>query len=390
MTVRRSLLLLASLAGGCGGTPHGRDSHRYDAHYLDAPEINGAKLVILERRTTEPPPSEVVIDRVTVVPGMGFSILQITAYVPGRGEVDLLKAPDVAEAARIYREAPADRNRTTNFGAGIFAPYGGTDGGTVSSDGRTVAVSVAGKQLALPVNVGDGNEPHFAIHGFLHTKRVVVTQLHGDDRGASLDATLDAGGFDVLWPSATKLDFHLEIHGGHLALAVTAHNVGSEPTAASMGWHPYFKLTDRKTACLTMPETVRHEEVTDYDAYTVTHRVQTIDPGSRLDFQGPTCRPLADQPYDDCLMGPATGYSSAPTTVLVDDGLQLRVSTGARCHRCTQIYSPKDSDFVAIEHQCNHNSALDPAWGPESIPILQPGQSQAWSVDVDVSATHAP
>src|SRR5262249_38317430 len=146
------------------------------------------------------PPSRPVIDRVIVLPGMGFSILQITAYVPGRGEVELLKAPGVAEAERIYREAPADRNRTTNFGAGVFAPYGGTDGRTPAAEGRTVSVTVAGKPLDLPVNVGDGAEPRFAIHGFLHTRRAVVTRLQGDDRGASVDATLDAGNFDVGWP----------------------------------------------------------------------------------------------------------------------------------------------------------------------------------------------
>src|SRR5262245_60640903 len=113
---------------GCGGASHSATSatgqaQLYSAHVLDAVRIHGAEVVVLERRRPEPP-DRAVIERVTILPGMGFSILQITAYLPGRGEVELLKAPDVAEAARIYRDAPADRNRTTNFGAGVFAPYG--------------------------------------------------------------------------------------------------------------------------------------------------------------------------------------------------------------------------------------------------------------------------
>src|SRR5438477_11898671 len=86
----------------------------YAVRTLQTPRIKGADVLVLVRRKTDPPPSSSVIERVIVLPGQGFSILQITAYVPGHGDVDLLKAPDLAEAARIYRDTPADRKRTTN------------------------------------------------------------------------------------------------------------------------------------------------------------------------------------------------------------------------------------------------------------------------------------
>src|SRR5262245_9365337 len=95
--VRWLAVVIASTA--CSGTP--RDAHDYVARTVATPQSDDA--VVLERRG-DPRPTGVAIDRVVVLPAQGFSILQITAHVPGRGEVDLLKAPDVAEAARIYRE----------------------------------------------------------------------------------------------------------------------------------------------------------------------------------------------------------------------------------------------------------------------------------------------
>jgi hypothetical protein len=59
----------------------------------EALEINGEKVVTLKRAAgsnTKP-----VFTSVTVAPGRGMEVLQITANFPGKGEVNVLNSPDL-------------------------------------------------------------------------------------------------------------------------------------------------------------------------------------------------------------------------------------------------------------------------------------------------------
>ena len=47
-----------------------------------------------------------------------------------------------------------------------------------------------------------------------------------------------------LWPHAFRLDYRVEAVGNVLKVKLTARNTGKEPFAATMGFHPYFKVTD--------------------------------------------------------------------------------------------------------------------------------------------------
>ncbi len=68
-------------------------------HAQALPEIGGQKVILLSRAavsTTQPE-----FTSITVAPGRGMEILQITANFPGKGNVDVLASPDLAGAKKM-------------------------------------------------------------------------------------------------------------------------------------------------------------------------------------------------------------------------------------------------------------------------------------------------
>jgi hypothetical protein len=80
----------------CLADPHVRSFH---GHEPRTTEIGGQKVVTLTRgrhHTTKPE-----FTSVTLAPGRGMEILQITANFPGKGNVDVLASPDLAGAKKM-------------------------------------------------------------------------------------------------------------------------------------------------------------------------------------------------------------------------------------------------------------------------------------------------
>ena len=69
---------------------------------------------------------------VTMLPGRGMNVLQITAYVPGRGEVSLMASPSVADAAGAMSGVGDDANGQASLamGGALEAPWAGRIWGT--------------------------------------------------------------------------------------------------------------------------------------------------------------------------------------------------------------------------------------------------------------------
>src|SRR5690348_6738807 len=79
--------------------------------------IGGEPAVVL----TRPQPvnrSEPQFLGATVLPGNGMNLLQISAYVPGLGDIDLLDAPDLAGAKDLLE------NQNDAFGNKSFSKIG--------------------------------------------------------------------------------------------------------------------------------------------------------------------------------------------------------------------------------------------------------------------------
>src|ERR1700677_4591616 len=63
----------------------------------------------------------------TLLPGRGMNTLQITAYLPDKGEVALLASPSLAEANRLMNGTDGDENggESLEMGGAIEVPWAG-------------------------------------------------------------------------------------------------------------------------------------------------------------------------------------------------------------------------------------------------------------------------
>ena len=89
----------------------------------------------------------------TLLPGRGMNVLQITAYIPGKGEIPLLSAPGLAQAASAMDGQGADANGAASLssGAAIEAPWAGAIYGTAFPDASRISTQWRGHSLTLPV-----------------------------------------------------------------------------------------------------------------------------------------------------------------------------------------------------------------------------------------------
>ena len=101
------------------------------------PEIGGEKIVTLTRTPTSTTRPE--FTSITLAPGRGMEVLQITANFPGKGNVDVLASPDMAEIKKML-----DVDDTENgdlgyrLGSAFLVPYPNRIRGKLSADGKTL------------------------------------------------------------------------------------------------------------------------------------------------------------------------------------------------------------------------------------------------------------
>ena len=112
-------------------------------HAQAVTEIGGQKIVTLKRvavGTTKPE-----FTSVTLAPGRGMEILQITANFPGKGEIDVIASPDLASAKKMLDvNDDAFGNLGYRLGAAFLVPYPNRIRGTLSADGKTLTTAWQG------------------------------------------------------------------------------------------------------------------------------------------------------------------------------------------------------------------------------------------------------
>ena len=116
-----------------------------------ATEIGGQKIVTLTRTATSKTQPE--FTSVTVMPGRGMELLQITANFPGRGNVDVLASPDLAAAKKMLDEDDnANGDLAYRLGSVFLVPYPNRIRGKLSADGKTLTTEWQGHTITLPAN----------------------------------------------------------------------------------------------------------------------------------------------------------------------------------------------------------------------------------------------
>jgi len=375
------------LSAGCKSSkPASPDAGSEASGTPGAPQIGGQDVVVLKRTATSSGTKPEFLT-VTVLPGRGLNMFQITANLPGKGPTDLLFAPSLTDAAAKLNGGTDDLNGNASFsfGGAFLVPYPNRIRGKLSADGKTITTTWDGKPLTLPANWAGKNagaEKH-AMHGLiLASKAQNVTVVDTAD-GQTLTGDIRAGDFDGHWPSKTNLAFKIELHSDAVDATITASNIGDTEEPMSIGWHPYFAIPsgDRTQARLEIPGTER-AIVNNYDDVFPTGKLEPVK-GTVYDYTNADGVALADHFLDDNwshlertngsvdvkLTDPKANYG-------IDvEGLSPQIKT-------VQVYAPPAKEFVAIEEQFNFGDPFGKEWhGMDTgMVTLKPGHSVDWHV----------
>jgi galactose mutarotase-like enzyme len=320
-----------------------------------------------------------------------MAVLQIKAYLPGRGEIDVLNAPPLAEAAELLDKKDDEfGNQVFKIGGAILLPFANRIRGKLGPEGKTITATVAGQSVTLPAN-WSGNNPgaeKHAIHGLMRRSQFQnVVAKNGPD-ASTVSADLQAGNFDGHWLSDAEVQVQTTLSHDAFDMVVTARNVGQKPLPMGIGWHPYFVLPsgDRSQVRLHLPSETRAVMNNYDDSFTTGKRVPVK--GTPYDFSAPGGEALGNQYLDDNFS--ILHYRGDGSTVseIVDPKAKygLRLITLSRHIESIQVYAPLQKNFVAIEPQFNLPDPYNRNWGGANtgMVLLRPGQAVSWHVRLEL------
>ena len=389
---RTALLVAASAAlllpaAGCGKHSGGTDANAPKPLVTDSTLQVGGEDVVMLRRTASAESTLPQFTSVTVLPGRGFNTFQITANLPGKGEVNVLASPGLSEAAGKLNGGPGDPGGTasTSFGGGFLIPYPNRILGKVSSDGTMITTSWHGHTLTLPADWAGkkpGAQKH-AIHGLILASKVENIQKTTTADGQTVTGILHAGDFGGHWLSQTDLSFAIDLTGDAVTATITAKNVGSLDEPMAIGWHPYFAIPsgDRTQARLHIPA-AKLAAVNNYDDVFPTGELKPVA-GTPYDYNAPAGRPLGQQFLDDNF-STLTRSGGAVDVELSDPAAKygIKVQGLSPAIKTVQVYAPPTKSFAAIEEQFNFGDPFGAEWHSmdTGMVTLKPGQSVTWKV----------
>jgi len=350
-------------------------------------EIGGQKIVTLSRTATSKTKPE--LTSVTVMPGRGMELLQITANFPGRGNVDVLASPDAAGAKKMLDEDDnANGDLAYRLGSVFLVPYPNRIRGKLSTDGKTLTTQWQGHTITLPANnIGklSGAERH-AMHGLIlkaKTDDVTEKTIPG---GKEVTGVIHAGDFGGNWLSKTDLDFTITLTADAVDAVVVAHNVGTDAEPMAIGWHPYFNIPsgDRTQVRLHVPASML-ATVDNYDNVFPTGKLVPVS--GQYDLRAEGGKALDKNFYDDN-WSHLDWKNGVVTVTLTDPAAKygVKIEGVSPEIKTIQAYAPPAKNFVAIEDQFNFADPFSKAWGSmdTGMVTLKPGQSTKWHVRIKV------
>jgi aldose 1-epimerase len=327
----------------------------------------------------------------TVVPGRGMNLLQVKAYLPGKGEIDLISTPGLSEAKQ-FLDVQDDEwgNNSFKTGAALLVPWANRIRGKLSADGKTIEAKVAGKTVSLPAGwagKNPGAEKH-AIHGLILKSQFQDIQQQNGPEESSVSGVLHAGNFGGRWLSQTDVNVQTVLKNDALEMTITTKNVGQEPLPMGIAFHPYFNFPsgDRKQAKLHLPADKR-ALVNNYDDVFPTGKIVPVK-STEYDFTPAGGKALGMLFMDDSFVNVKHDPDGKSVVEIVDPAANygLRMTSLSAEVKAVQVYAPVDKNFIAVEPQFNFNDPYSKIWGKNDtgMVMLQPGQSVSWRVRLEL------
>ena len=357
-------------------------------HAQQPTEIGGQKIVVLKRTAVSKTKPE--FTSITLMPGRGMELQQITANFPGKGTVDVLASPNLAASKEMLDvKDDAFGNLGYRLGAAFLVPYPNRIIGKLSADKKTLTTSWEGHTITLPAN-NVGKEPgaeRHAMHGLILKAKTDDVKVHEIPGGQEVTGIVHAGSFGGYWLSKTDLYYTISLTADAVNVSIVAKNVGNEAEPIAIGWHPYFNLPsgDRTQVRIHIPGSMT-AQVNNYDSVFPTGKLLPVK-DTQYDLQAADGAPLAKHFYDDNWSH--LNWKDGMVTVKVIDpaahygvkieGLSPEIKT-------IQMYAPPAQKFVAIEDQYNFADPFGKEWGKmdTGMVTLKPGQSTKWHVRLRV------
>jgi aldose 1-epimerase len=293
----------------------------------------------------------------TLLPGRGMNVLQIRAYLPQKGEVNLLASPTLQEAARALTGTGADASgaKSLAMGAAIELPWANRITGVTTPDGKTLSTIWHGNRLVLPTDAKDS----YGVTGVVAAGGLLLKQASDSINtnvmpdGGEAQATYRPGNFDGHWPSQTEIMTTISLSGKALTMKIVARNTGNAAEPMGIGWHPRFAVLSghRAEMMLRLPEGMHLD-----DSF-VHLKTGLMENG-----------PMAE------LRDPENDYG-------------LRITAMTSTIKAIRVYAPLDGSYISVEPQSNYDDPFGHQWAKDEdtgMVVLQPGQSMQWKIRLEI------
>ena len=390
-------LLSMALSGwnlGCKSRPPAPPPSPTAVASANLPDVGGQKAIELRRQQSGVGAAPEFLS-VTLLPGRGMNVFQISAYLPGRGEVNLLASPSLGDAAKILNGGPDDLQgkKSTSMGGAFLFPFANRILGPVTTDRKTgehlVTATWHGRSVPLIAD-SRGKLPGAqwcAIHGDMLAAKAENLSIKSDPDTAEATAVyqLPANGH---WFSDNDVTMAIALERDTVTITLTATNTGTQPEPVGIGWHPYFELpsVSRANARLHIPASMR-AEVNNYDDVFPTGKLLPVL-GTEYDFNSLEGTPLPERLVDDSFVDLKRNAQGYVVSEIRDLGANygMRVTAMSPHVLAIQAYSPIDKSFIALEPQFNYDDPFGSEWhGVDTgMVTLAPGESVTWKTQLQL------
>jgi aldose 1-epimerase len=329
----------------------------------------------------------------TMLPGRGMNVFQITAYLPGKGEISLLDAPSLADAAKTMTGFDSDANgeQSLAMGGAIEVPWAGQVAGATLPGGSSVMANWQGRGITLPVNSpSTGTEAtQTSVGGLLLRHASASSSAPAMPDGGMAQATFNTGDFDGSWPAKTEVKTSVLLRSQSLEITVTARNTGTEAEPMGIGWRPRFVIPtgERAQTLLRLPSNLRAE--VSPQTGLPTGRLLPVA-GTAYDFSGPGGTPLRSIDLNDTFVHLKDGkMSNGPEVELRNPvaGYGLRLTALTSTIKAIRVYAPAGKSIISIDPQTNYNDPFGREWSKDEdtgVTVLQPGESLQWKIRLEL------
>jgi aldose 1-epimerase len=325
----------------------------------------------------------------TLLPGRGMNVLQITAYIPDKGEVSLLASPavDQASSAMSGKDADAGGQASLTMGGAFEVPwaggiYSGGGGGnhvTANWRGHTITLPTARTDFELPVAEG----------GLILAETSNSKTLAAMPDGGQTQAVFNSGDFGDHWPSKTEVTIGALLGGHSIELTVEARNTGDAALPVGIGWHPRFSISQqsREQMKLRLPGDMRLE-TRDRRSGLPTGRVVPV--AGAFDYVARAGTRLGDAELNDTFVQLHQELlDNGPVAELSDpsNNYGLRITALTPTIKAFHVEAPAQGGFISIEPRYNFDDPFGREWAngtDTGMVVLQPGQSTMWKVRLEL------